>query len=1085
MLNIYCGKTLFEGYTHLMKRLKDNRKTGLFDSHIFVVPDRFSMACEKDIFDYLNIESTFDISVLTMSRFASQILGSNVKVLPKTISSMIVQKILIDNKKSLKCFHKTRLAASFAKELFETINQLKSCGIKPQDINISNDDFLAQKMTDIKFIYEKYEDYLKVNNLLDSADKFTLFERYLPEAKSLKNSCIYISHFDSFTKQGYAIVKKFIENAKQVNISVTKSEGELNSHIYLNDVYANVVAIAQDLGKEPNIFECNEKLSNSFEHIKNNLFSYNPKSIFMKDNNVTLSCHNTFVQECEFVATAIKKKINEGDRFKNIAVAMPNLEGNKDTLARVFDDFGINAFFDVSTSLTDTIIDKLIQTLIMLKVKYFKKEDIIKFIKSPIVNLDQGYIWELENYIQTKNIEGKSLFREDSVLAEFRNLAKVYLDWIGILKTSASYSGYCDLLLSLFEQINLKEKLDKLCKQYYDNGYIKESKKTQQIYNLTISLLDGLKNIFGDTECDIYEFLDVLKSGFEAVSLSVTPISVDSVFVGDSSSSIFERAKHLFVIGAKEGELPIVNSDCGLITDREIDKLSSSYKIEPSIKTINQRERFKLFNLLTIPTDSLHISYSKGLDEKTFEAGFVKQLRNMFYIVTAKGKEPLEMLDDDYNYFTFCEKLGSMPHAEKILAGFIRNIEDGVRYTNEDDIASLFTVVSDKKPHLKSYKNITNYKKENAIKSNLFFSKGTISVSEAERYYACPFKHFVDYGLKLKENRVESFDNMQVGNFLHKVAEVFVKDNIGAFPLSQKDIVDQTTKICDKVLDSEEFSNLKENDDNILSIISIKKEAVRMCKAINYQIESSEFRPILTEARFDSANTIKSVEITVDVKKLKIVGAIDRVDAFDEYFRIIDYKTGKCDSSLKELYFGKKLQLYVYQHVTEQSLKLKPAGAYYFPVKNSFNSLDESGNYAYKLKGYTDSSDDVIIASDKNLNDNLDSDIISVSKKKGGGYYAKSEVMESGDILALAEYAMEALKVATSEILSGNITPTPLGRNEEEACKYCPYKGICRFDESMGDRVRTMNEAIEIETIRGSLDGKDWFYKITTRCYRP
>ena len=87
-----------------MKRLEENRKTKLFSSHIFVVPDRFSMACEKDIFDYLNIESTFDIKVLTMSRFASGVIGQNVKVLPKHISSMIVQKILIDNKKSLKCF---------------------------------------------------------------------------------------------------------------------------------------------------------------------------------------------------------------------------------------------------------------------------------------------------------------------------------------------------------------------------------------------------------------------------------------------------------------------------------------------------------------------------------------------------------------------------------------------------------------------------------------------------------------------------------------------------------------------------------------------------------------------------------------------------------------------------------------------------------------------------------------------------------------------------------------------------------------------------------------------------------------------
>ncbi len=445
----------------------------------------------------------------------------------------------------------------------------------------------------------------------------------------------------------------------------------------------------------------------------------------------------------------------------------------------------------------------------------------------------------------------------------------------------------------------------------------------------------------------------------------------------------------------------------------------------------------------------------------------------MFYIVTGKGKEPLEILDNDYNYFTFCEKLGGKVHAEKLLAEFLRNIEDGIRYTNENQIKSLFDVLKETKPYLDGYKNITNHQKESVIKSNLFFNKGTLSVSEIERYYNCPFKHFVDYGLKLKENRVDSFDNMQVGNFLHKVAEVFVKENMASLPIEENVLPGLVAKICDMVLDSEEFEKLKENDDNILSIISIKKEAVRMCKAINYQLEQSTFRPILTEARFDKNNKIKSLEIVVEDKKLKIVGAIDRVDVFEDYFRIIDYKTGRCDSSLKELYFGKKLQLYVYQYVTEKSLNLKPAGAYYFPVKNSFNEKEESGNYAYKLKGYTDSCEEVVLASDCGLATNLTSDILNITKKKEGGYYAAAEVMEQKDILLLADYAMASLKLATKEILSGNIKASPLGNSEREACKYCPYKSICRFDESMGDSVRTMSEKIELETIRGSVDGEN------------
>ncbi len=1069
MLNIYCGKTLFEGYSHLLKRLKENRKTELFSSHIFVVPDRFSMACEKDIFEYLGIESTFDIKVLTLSRFASMLLGE-AAVLSKASSSMIVQKILIDNKKSLKCFYKTKLTSGFANELFATINQLKSCEIKPEDIKLVGEDFFAQKMQDIKFVYEKYQEYLAANSLIDSADKVSLFAKKLSHSDILKGACIYISHFDSFTRQGYMVIKKFLEGAKQVNISTTKNEIGENSHIYLNDVYTNVVALAAELEILPEVFECKGKLPKYFEHIKNNLYAYKPSNMILKENDISLSSHDSFLSECEFVATAIKNKVNNGLRYKNIAVAIPSLESNFATLKKVFEEFEINAFFDISQGLTGTIIDKFIENIISLKTKFFKQEDIIKFIKSPILNLEETYCNDLENYIHTKNIDGKSFFREAELLNTLREKARVYIDFVMALEVSHSYEYFSKAFIKLFEDIELQNKLDNIAKSYFEKGYIEESKKVEQYYEKVIALFESLANIFGDSQCSIFELLDVIKSGFDATSISVTPVSVDGVFVGDCSKSIFERFDSLFVMGAKEGAFPIVSSDCGLITDKEIDLLTASYKLEPSIKTINQRERFKAFNLVLTPTKSLHISYSKGGDEKAMASCVVRDIKLMFSIMTGKGKEQIEELNDDYNYFDFCQKLGAKPHAEKVLTAFLRNIEDGVRYSNEDKIASLLEVLQKDNPYLRNYKTYANLKKQTTIKTNIFFSKGTLSVSEIERYYSCPFKHFVDYGLKLKEQRVDSFDNMRVGNFLHKVAELFVKENLQNLPL-QTDLKDVVSDVCKRTFALEEFADFKDNVDNILSIISIQKEALRMCEAINYQLQNSDFRPILTEARFDSGSKIKGLDIVVEDKLLRIVGAIDRVDAFKDYFRIIDYKTGNSETSLKELYFGKKLQLYVYQYVASNSLNLKPSGAYYFPVKNNFSDKDSSGYESYKLKGYTDSSDSVLCATDKNLNDKGFSDIINVSKKKDGGYTAASDIMTTEELLALAEYAMESLKNATREIMQGNIKASPLGLEENGACKYCPYKSICRFDESLGDRARSLGGKVGINTIRGSLDG--------------
>ncbi len=1071
MLNIYTCRTLFDGYEPLMKRLEANRKAKIFASHIFVVPDRFTMQCEKDIFEYLNIDSTFDIRVLTLSRFAGELIGAAKGVLSKQASTMIIQRLLLKNKSNLKCFNKTKLNYSFASEIFDTINQLKSSKVSPEEMTLEGEDYLAIKMADIRLIYEAYERYLEDNGLIDSADKFTLFERYLPNAKNLKNTAIYISHFDSFTKQGYSIVKKLILHAGQVNIAVPKSNGEVNSHIYLNDMYDNIKEIAISENIDFAEFEVNSKLKDDFEHIKNNLFAYKPRQAFLKERDIELACYDTFLTECDFVAKNIKKLINDGARQRDICVMCPALVTNKDTIKKVFDEYELNSFFDISTSLTGQVLDKFFDEIFAIKVKYYKTEDIVSLLHDPVLGIDENYVFETENYLKSMQIAGKSLFRDNEKLNALRKALKPIIDFVQGLNAKGNYKYYVESFEKLFETLEVEKRLEVIADKYQKNGYLKQAKIVEQLYQKTANIFSIVKDIFDDIECDIYEFYDVVKSGFDSTSVSTTPVSVDGIFVGDASKSIIGRPKYLFVMGARDGDLPYTLSDCGMITDKEIAKMANLYKLEPTVNVINLRERFKLFNLLLMAKNKLFVSYSRGKNN-ALAAGFFTSLQNMFLELGRNGRQNIEVLDADYNYLSFCEKLGGRKSAGKILAERLRNIEDGILYSAPQETGALFDAIAKDTPYIEDYKNLTDYKKCSSLKTNVFFGKGTISVSEIERYYSCPFKHFVDYGLKLQENKVISFDNIEVGNFLHKVAELFVKENMTKLPFSD-DFKTEVDRIFDKVLLLDEFSTIKENDSSTLSLISIKKEAQRMCEAINYQIKKSNFRPILTEARFDDNGAIKGLEITVGDKTLKIVGAIDRVDTCRDYFRIIDYKTGRCDSSLKELYYGKKLQLYVYQAVAQNSLKLKPAGAYYFPVKNSF--VADGGNKfeIYRLKGYTESSESVLKDTDCDFENNTTSDIINAMRKKDMSLKASSEVLDEEGILALASYALAMLSLGVKEILEGNIAPSPFVIDGKSACEFCKYKAICRYDESIGDKSRQGSGSVDIDTLKESLSGRD------------
>ena len=150
----------------------------------------------------------------------------------------------------------------------------------------------------------------------------------------------------------------------------------------------------------------------------------------------------------------------------------------------------------------------------------------------------------------------------------------------------------------------------------------------------------------------------------------------------------------------------------------------------------------------------------------------------------------------------------------------------------------------------------------------------------------------------------------------------------------------------------------------------------------------------------------------------------------------------------------------------QKSLCKEPVGAYYFPVKNSFVKDGQSIYEGYKLKGYTLSDMDAIVTSDSDFEVNTDSNILNVIKKKDGGLSSRSEVLDAEGIEALAEYAMQSLALGVKEILDGNIKSSPLVIDGKSSCEYCPYKALCRFDESFGDSSRSASGVVEIDQIK-------------------
>ncbi len=1079
MLNIFCGTTLFAQDKSLYNVLKSNRNGKTHN--IFIVPDRYTLSTEKAIFESLNITSAFDIDVLTLSRLASRIMPA-FSGINKTTSIMIIKKILLNNKSKFKCFNKALLSAGFSEDLFNTINQLKSCKVTPDQIVFDNpQEYLQLKMNDIAIVYDEYEKYLKDNNLKDSADKFDDFEQVIKNSNFVKNSNIYISHFDSMTLQGYRIVEQLMLSAKSVNIAVLKNQDTINSHIYLNDMYNTIVGIANNLNIKPNFYTCSSGTIGQFKHLENNLFSYKPQTLKIKNSNIEIFEHTTIEDELERVATKIVAGIKTNNyKYRDFSLAIAGLDNNADIVSKVFDKFGISYYLDKSTDYSQTIIYSFLKTIFDLNNYYYSKADIVSFVKNIFVgeNFDEN---TFEDFVNKYSIQGSIFLKElqfaqeDEFFEQYNNIRNYVLGGISnfhnLIKTDNKVKDFTQVIREIVTYFDLETKIENLIK-YFEQVDLQQYKLLPQLLPSLSQTLDGLDQILGEVIMSGQDFVDILNCGLRSINLSTTPLACDSVFVGDASKSLYDRTPVMFVCGANESDLPHYKQDCGIITDSEIDELAVRYQIEPSIKTINQRERFKLFNLLLIPTQQLVLSYHlKSGVNKVTGASWVDQIRKMFLVEHRGEYCPLDIYKNDYNQESFVQNLATYNNAKTKLLEFLRQITDGYRFSYEDQISTLLNVVDPQQKYIK----YLNYDNSNRMsKKNVFFINNTLSVSQIERFYECPFKHFVDYGLKLKQKQIGRIDNLNVGNILHLLAKRFVdiyskNNNI--------DIQQTSDKLFEQILSTPEYVHIKNDLQNKMQLVSLKKEASRLCEAIAYQDTHTKFKPIYTEVRFADDGKIKSLTIDVDGLKLKLVGAVDRIDAFEDYFRIIDYKTGNCDASFNQLYYGKKLQLYVYQKVVAKNLKLKPAGVYYLPVSSKYQKDNDDFSNIYQLKGYTLNQENVILASDDNLIDGMESNIVDIKRNKPTkdqqyvfSHYSK--LLTEQDLERFADYAIDMLKNAVNNIKDGNINVSPLNLGSHCACDYCDYRGICRFDERLNNNIRQVKAKVTTKSFEEETDGQ-------------
>ena len=1071
-------------YREIAKKIKEKNKI------LIITPEQFSFTAEKKLMEVIDTQAVLNAEVVTFSRMAYRVIneigGSTVTNLSKCGKAMLIYSILNQNKQNLKFLGKTDENVDMAET---AITELKKHGIKPEQlkeqIEKQDDIYLKNKLQDMYTIYSNFEQQIS-GKYIDETALLTILAENIDKTNMFKDNIVYIDEFAGFTSQEYEIIKKLIQIAKQVTITICTNELENQKNADTDVFYSNQITVDKilEIAKKSEAKIKKIKLEETYrfktpelKYLEQNLYENNFKKYEKNVQNIKLFLAKNPYSEIEEVAKQILKFVrDENLRYKDISIITKNIE-NYSSLARaIFEKYEIPIFIDENRDLNQNIIIQYVLAILEIFNKNWTYDAVFNYIKTGFSGIDEDDIFKLEKYCLKWGIKqnkwkkeftyGKS---EEKDVAEIERLEQIRKELVEPLirlkkrmdenKTAENISK--QLYQFLIEQ-NIKEKIAQKINVLKQLGKIDLANEYISSIQTIIEILDEIVLVFKDDKITLDKYAQILKVGFKNSSLTKIPGTQDQVIMGDVERSRSHKVKVIFIIGLNDGIFPSVHKDEGFLNDSDREILKEN-GIELAKGTIDKlyEDNFNIYKAFTTAEEKLYLLYSSSdMQGKAFRPSMLVTKIKKMYLQLKEESDIIERKSEILNKKTTYEEL-------------INNIS---KLKEQDNIEKIWYYIYDYykkdtewqeklKQSLKGlkYTNIPEkIEKENIDK--LYGNTLTTSISKLERYRSCPFSYYLQYGLKIKPQEELKMQTLNTGTFIHEVIDEFFED-VKSEQIELEDITDEElSEIIDKIIDEklEQAKNyIFTSTAKYRALVARLKRIIK--KALKYILETivqSRFTVLGTELEFGEKGKYKPIRLTLDDgKKIEIIGKIDRIDTAQgedgKYLRIIDYKSSVKNIDLNEVYAGLQIQLLTYLDAVCREEDLMPAGILYFSMLEQIikadrrmeqEEIEEKIRANFRMKGLILADVKVVKLHDKNLEKGASNLVPAYIDKEGNLSDKKTSGVTAEQFQDLQKYMYIVIKQISKEILGGNIDLKPFDKDKKTPCKYCDYKSICAFN---------------------------------------
>ena len=1064
MLTILLGTDWVANRETLLAMIADDvsNKRG---RRIWIVPEMISHDTERRLCKTAGDASSRFAEVLTFSRLYRRVCDSvGQGVLPcldngGRLVAMAAAARKLHSK--LKAYAAMETKPEFLTALLDAVDDFKRCCITAEDLLYASkqtEGSLAQKLEELSLLIQMY-DAICQQGKRDPSDQMNWLLEQMEESTFAADHVFYIDGFPDFTRQHMAIVEHLALNSSSVVISLNCDEVGTTNPAFETaaDTASQILRWARDAGVEVEIKRIVPR-QDKLGYVRDRLFQGGLQAQPELGGALSASKYASVYDECLGVAQKIALLVRSGNRYRDISVVCSDMASYSNVIKSVFQRAGIPAY----QSGTDDILEKTVITTVLAAVDAalggFERSDVIRYLKSMLSPVDLSLCDRIENYTLLWDISGSRWLTEwknnpDGLKSEISESAQQELTELNVAReqvirpleelkkgfdNAISISQQIQALYKFLDEIRLAERLAVLADEMDAVGDNRNAQILDQLWEILLSALEQMHDVLGGTTWDSENFTRLFRLLLSQYDVGTIPPVLDAVMVGPVSAMRCVRVKHLFVAGAIEGSLPGYPGAKGVLSDQDRVALRKiGVPLTGGAMEGIQAEFAEIHGVFSCADESIHISYATG------QPSFI--YRRILEMVGSEGKP-----DTTIGTASF----------DAIDAGALLVRCEMPEAANDIGISGAYDLIDHRIQH--SFGDIS---RENVEK--IYGKELRLSASQVDCLADCRLSYFLKYGMGAKERKTITVDPAEFGSYVHFVLEKTAKavmDRGGFHQVSLEDTLELANVFSQEyaearfgAIESERISYLfRRNTDELKLVIS----------ELWKELSQSEFAPVDFEVAFGNNGKIDAIPISGELMKARLIGFVDRVDAWRQgginYFRVVDYKTGKKEFDYCDVYNGYGLQMLLYLFALQDrgapilGKNTVPVGVQYFPARVpvvsadsilSVEQLEKLRDKTWKRKGLILNDEHILKAMEP-----ADTPKRMDYKRLRSGEIS-GDVASSTQFAILKRYVFRLLGKMVDEIASGCVEANPYTRgSSHNACAYCPYSSICHPNDLTGRR---------------------------------